>query len=101
MVNHTWCTAWTQPCAACDVSHSVPPFSPIADKSLAAVIRRLRQERHESQEEVAHGAGLTTGSYVRIELGQASPAWVTVRGIAEALDLSLVELAKAIEREER
>lgn len=79
----------------------MPSVSPIADKTLAAVIRRLRHERHQSQEEVAHGAGLTTGSYVRIERGQASPAWVTVRSIVEALDVNLVELAKAIEREER
>lgn len=79
----------------------MPPLSPVADKTLAAVIRRLRHERHRSQEEVAHSAGLTTGSYVRIERGQASPAWVTVRGIAAALELSLVELARAVEREER
>jgi transcriptional regulator with XRE-family HTH domain len=39
------------------------------------------------------------GSYARIELGQSSPAWATVRQIADALDVSLTDLARGVERE--
>jgi transcriptional regulator with XRE-family HTH domain len=62
-------------------------------------LRRLREERGESQEAVAYRSGITTGSLARIELGQSSPAWVTVRQIAAALETSLVELSSAVEDE--
>lgn len=71
--------------------HSAP------DPALAAVLRRLRLERGATQEALAYRSGITTGSLARIELGQASPAWATVREIAAALDVSLVELAEAVE----
>ncbi len=71
--------------------HSAP------DPALAAVLRRLRMERGATQEALAYRSGITTGSLARIELGQASPAWATVREIAAALDVSLVELAEAVE----
>jgi transcriptional regulator with XRE-family HTH domain len=73
--------------------------SPSADKSLAAVLRRLREESGETQEAVAYRSGITTGSLARIELGQSSPAWATVRQIARALDVSLEDLGAAVERE--
>lgn len=75
----------------------VPPTSPTADKALAAVLRRLREERGESQEVVAFHAGITSGSLARIELGQSSPAWTTVRWIAEALDISLADLIAEVD----
>jgi transcriptional regulator with XRE-family HTH domain len=43
--------------------------------------------------------GITTGSYARIELGQSSPAWATVRQIADALGVSMADLSAAVERE--
>jgi transcriptional regulator with XRE-family HTH domain len=61
------------------------------------VLRRLRVERGATQEALAYRSGITTGTLARIELGQASPAWATVRRIVEALDVSLVELASAVE----
>lgn len=70
-------------------------FAP--DPTLATALRRLRVERGTTQEALAFRSGITTGSLARIELGQASPAWTTVRQIAEALDVSLVELATAVE----
>jgi transcriptional regulator with XRE-family HTH domain len=54
-------------------------------------------ERGATQEALAYRSGITTGSLARIELGQASPAWATVRQIAEALEVSLAELAVAVE----
>jgi transcriptional regulator with XRE-family HTH domain len=71
-----------------------------ADMALAAALRglRTRKGRELSQETVAQRAGITLNSYARIELGQASPAWATVRQIAKALGVSMVELARAVER---
>jgi transcriptional regulator with XRE-family HTH domain len=56
---------------------------------LAAALRELRLKRKLTQEALAAAAGITTKSYARIELGQSSPAWVTVRLIADALGVSL------------
>lgn len=67
------------------------------DPGLAAALRRLREERGATQEALAYRSGITTGSLARIELGQASPAWTTVRQIAAALEVTLVELATAVE----
>lgn len=79
-------------CDVCGVSRKSAP-----DPALAVALRRLRVERGATQEALAHSSGLTTGSLARIELGQASPAWATVRQIATALGVSLVELAAAVE----
>jgi transcriptional regulator with XRE-family HTH domain len=80
---------------ACDVLQVPRQLAP--DPALAAVLRRLRVERGTTQEALAYRSGITTGSLARIELGQASPAWTTVRQIALALDVSMAELAKAVE----
>lgn len=75
------------------------PGQPI-DEALAQALRHLRVSRGGTQEGIAIEAGIRLSTYGRIELGQSSPAWVTVRQIADALDVSLVELARAVEREE-
>lgn len=49
---------------------------------------------------MAYDAGITPGTLSRIEGGRANPTWTTVERIAEALDVSLVDLAQAIERAE-
>jgi transcriptional regulator with XRE-family HTH domain len=67
------------------------------DQALATALRRLRTDRGETQEALAYKAGITTGALARIELGQSNPAWATVRQIAQALDIRLVELAAAVE----
>lgn len=76
------------------------PRTPVPDPALAAVIRRLREQRGLTQEQLAFGSGITTGSVVRIELGQSVPGWDTVRRLAKALDVSLVQLSEAVEAEE-
>jgi len=76
----------------------MPPLdSP--DLKLAGAIRALRKARGTTQEETAHAAGLTSSSYSRIERGITNPAWTTVQRIARALDVTLAELAEAVERE--
>ena len=62
-------------------------------------MRRLREERGDSQEQLGYRAGVTAGALARIELAQSSPAWATVLDVAQALDVSLVDLAKAVEAE--
>jgi transcriptional regulator with XRE-family HTH domain len=52
-----------------------------------------------TRETLAYRAGLTVGSVARIELGQSSPGWTTVQDIARALDMTMAELAAAVEAE--
>lgn len=75
------------------------PGQPV-DGALASALRRIRLDRGETQEDVAIDAGITLTTYGRMELGQSSPAWVTVRQVADGLGVSLVELAEAVEAEE-
>jgi len=71
---------------------------PGPDEALAAALREMREERDESQETLAYRSGITAGSLARIELGQSSPAWTTVRQIARALNVGMRELGAAVER---
>jgi transcriptional regulator with XRE-family HTH domain len=60
----------------------------------------MREERDETRQALAQRCGITAGSLARIELGQASPAWVTVRQIARALNVTMRELGAVVERME-
>lgn len=66
---------------------------------LGAAIRRLRDARGLAQEDLAYAAGITSGTLSRTETGETSPRWETIEAIAGALDVTLVELARAVERE--
>jgi transcriptional regulator with XRE-family HTH domain len=78
----------------------MPPRATTPDPALAAVLRRLRQERNLSQQTLASAAGITTGSYAKHELGRINPTWTSVRAIAEALGVTLKQLAEAVEAED-
>ncbi len=69
--------------------------------ALGAAIRELRTERGISQEDLAHAAGVTTGTLSVIERGKSNPAWGTVKRIAAALGVSVVEIAQLAQRHER
>ena len=74
---------------------------PKRDKPRAALgqaIRGLRLERNLTQEALAQEAGLTVGHLSKIERGVSNPTWETVAGIARALGISMVELAKAAQK---
>lgn len=71
------------------------------DQTLAAVLKQLREDRGLTQEEVAFAADMTASGLARIERGQNNPGWTTIRRVAEALDVSLVDLAGAVERADR
>jgi len=66
--------------------------------ALGNAIRELRAKRGLTQEELAHDAGITTGTLSLIERGQANPTWGTVRSIAAALETSMAQLGKLVDR---
>jgi|HubBroStandDraft_3_1064219.scaffolds.fasta_scaffold98823_3 DNA-binding XRE family transcriptional regulator len=76
-----------------------PTWGGTSDQALAAVLKREREARGESQETLAYKAGLSSSSLGAIELGRSSPSWPTVRAIIAAWGMSLAELAAAIENE--
>lgn len=69
--------------------------------ALGKAIRQLREKQDLTQEGLAQEAGLTTSTVSVIERGQSNPAWGTVAAIAEALGVSVVELAKLTGRFEK
>lgn len=76
------------------MARSLPP-----DPALGRALRRLREERKQTQEAVAHSADLTLGAYGRIERSEVAPAWPTVRAIARGLALSMKELGAVVDSE--
>jgi transcriptional regulator with XRE-family HTH domain len=57
----------------------------------------MRLERGISRDALASRSGITPAALARIELAQAVPGWDTVRLLATALDVGLVELSAAVE----
>jgi transcriptional regulator with XRE-family HTH domain len=51
-----------------------------------------------TQEAIAHEAGITSSTLSVIERGESNPTWATVARIAAAIDVSMVEIAKATKR---
>lgn len=62
--------------------------------ALGKAIRQLRDKRGTTQEALAHAAGVTVGHLSMIERGHSNPTWGTVKGIANALNVTMSELAK-------
>lgn len=69
------------------------------DRALAAVLRRLREQRGMTAEALAHESSLTISAYLRIEAAVSAPGWWTIRRIAEALGVSMQELGRLVEAE--
>jgi transcriptional regulator with XRE-family HTH domain len=65
--------------------------------ALGAAIRALRIKKEAKQQAVAEAAGITVAHLSKIERGLTNPTWGTVVAIAEALDTSLLQLAKRYE----
>jgi transcriptional regulator with XRE-family HTH domain len=65
---------------------------------LGGAIRELRQKRGANLKTLAADAGITLNMLSLIERGEGNPTWATVSGIADALGVSVAELAKAAER---
>lgn len=71
-----------------------------AQPALGKAIRTLRREQGKSQVALSSDAGVTTNMLSLIERGQGNPTWSTVRGIAEALGMTVAELAQIAEAQE-
>lgn len=76
------------------VSESSNPQS-----ALGAAIREFRISREETQQATAEAANITVAHLSKIERGLTNPTWGTVRAIAGALGVSLVDIAKSVEKE--
>lgn len=63
--------------------------------ALGKAIRELREKRGATQEAIAHDASITTATLGVIERGLSNPTWATLKRIAKALGVSMVELAQA------
>jgi transcriptional regulator with XRE-family HTH domain len=71
------------------------------DPALGHVLREIRErEPRRSQEDIGYHAGVTAATVGRMELAKSKPDWASVRSVADALGVSLVELARAIEEAE-
>lgn len=66
--------------------------------ALGKAVRYLRLERDQTQEALAHKAGVTVGHLSKIERGHANPTWETLEAIAAALEVSISGLAKQAEK---
>lgn len=67
---------------------------------IGIAIRLVREKKRETQESVAARAGIAVPTLSHIEGGHANPTWATVRDIAAALRVSMVELARLAEKHE-
>ena len=69
------------------------------DPTLGAAIRHAREDAGLSQAQLAVHAGLAVGTLTRLEAGATDPSWSSVKGLAEALGLSMAELGRMVEAE--
>lgn len=61
--------------------------------ALGAAIRELRQERGMDQKRLAAAAKLDEASLSQLENGSKNPEWATVRRLADALGVTVSEIA--------
>jgi transcriptional regulator with XRE-family HTH domain len=66
--------------------------------AVGAAVKHLREQRGATQEAVAYEAGITTGTLSQLERGISNPSWGTLKAVAGALGVSMVELARLTER---
>ncbi len=66
--------------------------------ALCAAVRQLRAKQGLTQEALAQDAGITVGHLSMVERGLANPTWGTVTAIAQALGVSVIEVAKVTGR---
>jgi transcriptional regulator with XRE-family HTH domain len=57
-------------------------------------VKQLCEQRGATQEALAYEAGITTGTLSQLERGISNPSWGTLKAVAGALGVSMVELAK-------
>ena len=62
--------------------------------ALGAAIQSLRLAGEATQHDTAQAAGITVSHLSKIERGRTNPTWGTVEAIAQALGVTMVEVAK-------
>jgi transcriptional regulator with XRE-family HTH domain len=67
------------------------------DPVIAALLKQIREERQITQEDLAFRSGITVSALSRIERGRNNPRLSTVIRIAQALEISFLELATRAE----
>ena len=65
-------------------------------KNLGKRIKRLREERHLTQEKLAELAGISLDYLGKIEIRINRPGLITLLKISKALDISMEELFKTL-----
>lgn len=65
---------------------------------LGRAVLQLRQKRQTTQKELADKADLSGRMLSAIETGSANPSWATVGDLAEALGVTVAEVAKLAEK---
>jgi transcriptional regulator with XRE-family HTH domain len=68
---------------------------------LGGALRRLRDARRITQEELAERVQMDPTYISRIERGRRGVQWLTVQRLLRALDADLHQLADAIDQQER
>jgi transcriptional regulator with XRE-family HTH domain len=68
-----------------------------SDQTLASVIKRMRIEHGMTQEALAFKAEVKIATLSRVERGVTNPVWPTLVKIADAFDITPVELVAAVE----
>jgi transcriptional regulator with XRE-family HTH domain len=66
--------------------------------ALGKAIQRVREKKGETQKAVAQRASIAIPTLSMIEGGNSNPTWATVRDIADALGVSMGELAKLADK---
>jgi transcriptional regulator with XRE-family HTH domain len=66
----------------------------IDDVKIGNNLRRAREDRLLTQEELAGAAGLGLSTVVRVENDQVEPRFSTIRKLAKALDMDPRELTR-------
>lgn len=66
--------------------------------ALGTAIRVVRERKGQTQEVVARRAGIALPTLSHIEAGHANPTWATVRDVADALGVSIGQLARLAEK---
>ena len=72
------------------------PFVSVGLVRLGKRLRRLRQERELSQEDLAERAALDAKHLQAIEAGQANVTFASLVGLAKALGIKVAELLKGV-----
>ena len=69
--------------------------------SFGLALRRLRHDAGITQQELADRVGIGVEYVSRLENGHRGARWHTVMRLLRALDVTVIDLGKAIERVER